>query len=437
MDNMEQEEVNNDLTYNGNLPPEMFDTAILDIALKAESLGIEKKSFSRLNIERYVANLKLLSEDGMILSTISEQTEEMCLRALYQNPESFKYIVDQTEKLCEFALSKNPELIRYFNEQTEDQVKYVLSENYSYIHHIKEPTDEQYKLAISEYYNDNSGGNASPVFYYINCKLGNKFLSKDVIKFTTDTFYDMYHTDNHFPHLTDPSDGYYNNRHVCPFQYECFKSEKGVEYALSKDVRFLYYMSSKNVSQSKFEKILTRNDLKLDLLYRNFEEHLTDNIIIHCIQNGKVNQFNIFTYLDNKLSHNVLKTMVDTFESNLRSEYFCRHFGCSSILTSLNLDAKLLYRFSKLLDESPLDITKDLMEAFERLELDGELDIEQMFPNGVAAKYIGQRITKHNGLLIKSLKRGDRHDRKGVYERLNKGKLKHLLFRIGIKLRLL
>jgi hypothetical protein len=433
---MEHEEVNNDITYNGNLPPEMFDTAILDIALKAESLGIEKKSFSRLNIERYVANLKLLSEDGLILSTISEQTEEMCLRALYQNPESFRYVVDQSEKLCEFALSKDPELIRYFHTQTEDQVKHVLSISYLNIFHIKEPTDEQYKFAINEYINGNVESGKSPVYYFINAKLGGKFLSKDVIKFATDTFHDKYHTCDNFPYLTSQNDSYYDHRHVDPFHYECFKSEKGVEYALSKDVRFLYTMNSKNVSQSKFEKILTRNDLKLDLLYRNFEEHLTDHIILHCIQNDKVDHFKIFTRID-KLSHNVLKNLVDVFESKIGNEYFCKNFGCGSILTSLSLDAKLLYRFSKLVDESPLDLTRDLMKAFERLELDGELDIRKMFPDGVAANYIGPWIIKHSDLLIKSLKRGDRAMRKENYRKIESGKLKHLLFRIGIKLRLL
>lgn len=50
----------------------------------------------------------IIAHDGLLLRYIDNQTEELCLTAIINNPESFKYIKNQTSKLCIEAISLNP-----------------------------------------------------------------------------------------------------------------------------------------------------------------------------------------------------------------------------------------------------------------------------------------------------------------------------------------
>lgn len=136
-------------TYNDRYPPGMFESTTMDLVQRAPSLGLDKDTTHELNKERYIHNLKVLAKDGMKLSIMSDQTQEMVLTALDQNPESFAFVMEQTEAVCEFALTKDPTLIQYFNEQTPKQQLYAFMSKYSTVSLFREIDQDTLEFMIS------------------------------------------------------------------------------------------------------------------------------------------------------------------------------------------------------------------------------------------------------------------------------------------------
>ena len=113
---------NNDTNY----IPSIFKNQAKDLILKAENLGLNVESLNHLNRDRYMRNLEILSQDGLKLAIMPEQTKEMVLTAIYQNPAAIKFVIEQDEEICNLVCSFKPELIYNIRFQSEDQIQFVL-----------------------------------------------------------------------------------------------------------------------------------------------------------------------------------------------------------------------------------------------------------------------------------------------------------------------
>jgi hypothetical protein len=60
----------------------------------------------------------LVSRDGNILQEIEEQTPDVCLAAIKQNPKSIRYVKDQTEELCDIVVSQCGYSVQYVRNPT-------------------------------------------------------------------------------------------------------------------------------------------------------------------------------------------------------------------------------------------------------------------------------------------------------------------------------
>lgn len=62
--------------------------------------------------------LKCVTNDGLLLKYIQNQTEQICDAAVRQNSAALQYARCQTFAMCEFAIREDPRLLRYVREQT-------------------------------------------------------------------------------------------------------------------------------------------------------------------------------------------------------------------------------------------------------------------------------------------------------------------------------
>jgi len=69
---------------------------------------------------------KLLRDDGLKLHYITEQTEELCLVAIKQNPLAIKYVTKQTELMVKEVIMQDWELLRYCHIQNEEVIRLAL-----------------------------------------------------------------------------------------------------------------------------------------------------------------------------------------------------------------------------------------------------------------------------------------------------------------------
>lgn len=63
--------------------------------------------------------IDILEADGMKLSRLDRQTENMCLVAVRSNPEAFRYVIKQTVKICIAAVEGDPSNLRLVKKQSE------------------------------------------------------------------------------------------------------------------------------------------------------------------------------------------------------------------------------------------------------------------------------------------------------------------------------
>lgn len=138
-------------THLDRFPPEMFGNTTFNLMEKAEELGVkDETSIKELNIKRYMRNLEILSEDGMKLSIMPIQTDEMVLTAIYQNINAFRFVKNQTPEICEVAVSIDPTLIEFVREQTDALVNYVLEQDPTLINKIKNPKMEFLEMVLDK-----------------------------------------------------------------------------------------------------------------------------------------------------------------------------------------------------------------------------------------------------------------------------------------------
>lgn len=134
--------------FDKNYIPSVFENQTVNLLVKAKEFGVDDKdSIRKLNADRYMRNLAVLERDGMELSIMPNQTKEMVMTALYQNPKAIQFVIEQDADICNFVLAQNPELIYMFHEQTHDQIVTALMASAMNIKFVKEPTIDHLKMA--------------------------------------------------------------------------------------------------------------------------------------------------------------------------------------------------------------------------------------------------------------------------------------------------
>lgn len=103
--------------------PKVLGNFTQEIFVKSSELGLDVDGARRLNVERYINKLQRLQKDGMQLSIMPEQTKEMVLTAIYQNPAAIQYANEQDEHSKAIVISKDPCNIQYINEPTEQDMQ--------------------------------------------------------------------------------------------------------------------------------------------------------------------------------------------------------------------------------------------------------------------------------------------------------------------------
>jgi predicted RNase H-like nuclease len=110
--------------------------------------------------------LQSVSNNGMLIKTVEEQTLELCKAAFKENPKCFKFCDFQDEEMCIDAVNYSPAFLEYVKEQTpeiclqafnkknniiifklmeyqhEDACKIMIQRNIKYLQYIKNPTVE-------------------------------------------------------------------------------------------------------------------------------------------------------------------------------------------------------------------------------------------------------------------------------------------------------
>lgn len=142
-----------------NFTPELCEKAI-----KANPLALQYIPANFKTIELCTIAVEI---DGMALQFVDNQSVDICIAAVSNNPKSITYAKYQTDDICSIALNKNsymftdildpsynicilaielnPYNLKYINNQTDDMCMYALNINPSVISVIKNQTPAMYK----------------------------------------------------------------------------------------------------------------------------------------------------------------------------------------------------------------------------------------------------------------------------------------------------
>lgn len=100
---------------------------------------------------------KVISQNGLLINYVKEQTPELCMLAVQQNGFALKYINNKTIELCMLAVQQNGIALEYVpTELQNDSAKHCLYElavqqNGLALEYVKEQTYEICKLAVQEH----------------------------------------------------------------------------------------------------------------------------------------------------------------------------------------------------------------------------------------------------------------------------------------------
>jgi len=78
-----------------------------------------KKEYKRIALRRKLSGqdaLSAVSNDGMLLRYVKNQTKEICLKAVKQDGIALQYVKNQTEAICIEAIKQHRDALKYVNE---------------------------------------------------------------------------------------------------------------------------------------------------------------------------------------------------------------------------------------------------------------------------------------------------------------------------------
>ena len=155
--------------------PEILGSLTSEITSKADFIGLTLEGINNLNVARYINKLQILQVDGLQLSIIPEQTKEMVLTAVYQNPLAIQFAVEQDIHSITIALNQDPSLIKYIVDQTDEIIYMALDLDPNSLLHVKNYTREHAKYAIEK---------KLDLIFCIN----RQYIDEDMIMFYLDSF---------------------------------------------------------------------------------------------------------------------------------------------------------------------------------------------------------------------------------------------------------
>ena len=285
----------------GNLTGEIFD--------KSAELGLDAEGARRLNVERYINKLQRLQMDGMQLSIMPEQTKEMVLTAIYQNPVAIQFANDQDKHSKAMVIAKSPSYIQYIFEPTEEDVQMAIDIDPRAILYVKNYTKSQAKDAIEK--------DVSLIF-----GIESKYIDEDMMMFVLGLV--EYNKDLLRKFIQVSKSSYYTiGEFRSPLQL--FNNEKIQEYAYSISPFFLNFISPKNLSEEIVLEII-----KVDIYhYYDFlarEEYIiSKKLAIELLKTKRIkyNVYELVKMLDfDCLTGDFLKIIVESSYNKVRFDEF-------------------------------------------------------------------------------------------------------------------
>jgi len=281
--------------------PKQLGSFTEEIANKINELGLDETGMRTLNVERYINKLQRLQMDGLQLSIMPEQTKEMVLTAIYQNPTAIQFASIQDEHSKTIVINKNPDLISCIHEPTDVDIQMAIDLKPSSILFAKTYTKEQAKKAIEK--------EIGLVF-----KINKSFIDEEMMMFVLDLVKEDKEKLNFFydQHLPHKSSFFHSPLNV-------FNNEKIQRYAFSISPMFLNFIKPSLLKKEQIIAILKETTLYYDVICK--EEYVLDKSIALTLAGiylgndrsyGVPSFYNIFTLLDYECLHAyVIKEIID------------------------------------------------------------------------------------------------------------------------------
>jgi len=273
--------------------PQILGSFTEEIARKCNELGLNKEGVNRLNVERYINKLQRLQADGMQLSIMPEQTKEMVLTAIYQNPAAIQFASDQDEHSKAIVINVNPTNIKYILNPTDVDVQMAIDLEPSSILFAKRYSKEKAMNAIEK--------NIKLIF-----SIEKSYVDEEMMLFVLCLAKDKKNMENLW-------DKYINNtksRFNSPLTRFSNEEIKRVAYEINPV--FLNYISPKELSEDQIVNILKEDPFYYEKMVE--EEFVITKKMIEPILRWRnsCGRYNIFSLIGSDcLDKEVLKKIVD------------------------------------------------------------------------------------------------------------------------------
>ena len=290
--------------------PENLGNFTQEIFQKSNELGLDVDGARRLNVERYINKLNQLQIDGMRLSIMPEQTKEMVLTAIYQNPAAIQFANEQDVDSKAIVISKDASNIQYINEPSEEDIQLVIDLNPRSILYAKKYTKDQAKKAIER--------DIELIF-----SIKKEFIDEDMILFILD----LCKKDNaKIGDFWEKDYNYREGRFYSPLTVFCNEILKDVAYEISP--LFLNFMNPEDLNEKQIIAILELDfNFFNKLLDKNYP--LSPEMVRAILRNCRhKDNYSIFSLLDlDCLTTEFLKEIIEKLNYQVRFHYILEYLN--------------------------------------------------------------------------------------------------------------
>lgn len=232
---------------------------------------IKRSDNISLNTQRYIFNMNTLKQDGMYLELIpiEEQTEELCLIAIYQKPISIQFVENQTEACKKLALSKYTRSIFYFKNITTKDLDIILDLEPILLFEINLENIISYDLIIE---------------YYLNAIHKDLKLIERIKKIDKETCYKV--LDIIKINRTSYKKDSYNIYDIISPIYKCNELDNElIEYAYNIDPKLIFFTDPKILTEEQILHNYKIDNYKYIYLLKD-KKYFINNKLLHSIINN-------------------------------------------------------------------------------------------------------------------------------------------------------
>lgn len=290
--------------------PEDLGNFTQEIFQKSNELGLDVDGARRLNVERYINKLNQLQVDGLRLSIMPEQTKEMVLTAIYQNPAAIQFANEQDHDSKTMVIARDAFNIKYINEPSEEDIQLGIDMNPKSILYAKKYTKDQAKKAIEREIN-------------LIFSIKKDFVDEDMILFVLDLCKkDNTKIGDFWQKDYDYREGKFNS----PLAIFCNDILKDIAYEISP--LFLNFMNPESLNEKQINAIL-------ELDYNFFNKisdkkyPLSPEMVRAMLKNSRNrDNYLIFTLLDlDCLTTEFLKEIVEKLNHGVKFHYVLEYLN--------------------------------------------------------------------------------------------------------------